>query len=128
MNYLPKYQISTYAILVTIFIFIIGCSNKDDNWISPSSASVTPGINVINTSRRFNTSDITSSTTTAPSRMSNQAANIKAVTWDLGSTSQTTDSRNENFNTYNVVLISSEIETMITGQNIWDDGAITTSV
>ena len=77
MIYLTKYQGSTYAILVTIFIFIIGCSNKKDDGSSPSSASVTPGIKVVNTSSRFNTSDITSLTTTASSKMSNQAANMR---------------------------------------------------
>ncbi|MDG2065112.1 MAG: hypothetical protein P8L36_08975, partial [SAR324 cluster bacterium] len=119
MIYLTKYQGLTYAILVTIIIFIIGCSNNEDDSSSPSSASVTPGIKVVNTSSRFNTSDITSFTTTASSKMSNQAANILAVSWDLGSTSQTSDSRNENFNTYNVVVSSSEIETMMTEITTW---------
>ena len=127
MIYLTKYQGSTYAILVTIFIFIIGCSNKEDDGSSPSSASVTPGIKVVNTSSRFNTSDITSLTTTASSKMSNQAANILAVSWDLGSTSQTSDSRNENFNTYNVVVSSSEIETMMTEITTWFDTTCMTS-
>ena len=75
--------------------------------------TVTPGIKVVNSSSRFSTSDITVLTNTASSKMSNQAANILAVSWDLGSTSQTGDSRNENFNTYNVVISSSDIDAMM---------------
>ena len=95
---------------------------------SPWSARVTPGIKVKNTSSRFNTSSITSLAKTASSKISNQTANLLAVSWDLGSTSKTSYSRNENFNTYNVVLSFSEIETMIIGQNIRVYGGITKSL
>ena len=74
---------SKYALLLVIFIFIISCSNKEDNGNSTSSVTVTPGIKVVNSSSRFNTSDITVLTKTASSKMSNQAANILAVSWDL---------------------------------------------
>ena len=118
---------SKYALLVVIFIFIISCSNKEDNGNSTSSVTVTPGIKVVNSSSRFNTSDITVLTKTASSKMSNQAANILAVSWDLGSTSQTSDSRNENFNTYNVVISSSDIDAMMSEITAWFDTTCMTS-
>ena len=118
---------SKYALLLVIFIFILSCSNKEDNGNSTSSVTVTPGIKVVNSSSRFSTSDITVLTNTASSKMSNQAANILAVSWDLGSTSQTSDSRNENFNTYNVVISSSDIDAIMSEITAWFDTTCMTS-
>ena len=118
---------SKYAFLVTIIIFYIGCQNKEEGRNSTETVTVIPGIKVVNTSSRFNTSDITSLTKTASSKMSNQAANVLAVSWDLGSTLQASDSRNENFNTYNVVISSTEIETMMTEITAWFNTTCMTS-
>jgi hypothetical protein len=120
--------------IVLLLIFIISCSSDEE--IVDNSKEVTPGVKLVNFSHTLASCDpsnygictnkINSWINKGESKMKNQNADIFVVTWNVGKF-VSEGGFDKPYNTHEVVLNSSEIESILSQISTWLEGTCLSS-